>query len=180
MKTDFSTVEYHSKIKVVFKNGYSHELWVKDIVFDEDGHIGWEHLYDHNEFLEFVTNEILCIARVKYKKVRSWHIFKGSKGIVSGAFLGIKALILFILNGIKKIVLGTGRGIKKVVVGIFKGINRVILTIFNGIKKFFLAIWNGIKFVLNKIWTNFKRLYFIVRKIRQMITKTRRKLFGIR
>lgn len=191
MKTDFSTVEYHSKIKVVFKNGYSHELWVKDIVFDEGGQIGWEHIYDHNEFLEFVPDEILCIARVKYKKVRSWHIFKGSKGIVSGVFNGIKTLILFVLNGIKKtilgigrgikkVVVGIGRGIKKVVVGIFKGINRIILGIFNGIKKFFLAIWNGIKFVLNKIWTNFKRLYFIIRKIRQMITKARRKLFGIR
>ena len=202
MNTKFSTVDHHSKIRVVFKGGYSHEVWVKGIVFDDDGQIGWEHIHDHNEFLEFVPNEILCIVRIKYKKVRQWHILQGLRGLFSSTssgvktvssntssgikrvfsfiFNGIKKVVLGTVNGIKKVVLGIGKGIKKVVLGIFNGINRIIKAIFNGIKRFFLSIWNGIKFILNKIWTNFKRLYFIVRKVRQMITKTRRKLFGIR
>ena len=213
MNTKFSTVDHHSKIRVVFKGGYSHEVWVKGIVFDDDGQIGWEHIHDHNEFLEFVPNEILCIVRIKYKKVRQWHILQGLRGLFSSTssgvktvssntssgikrvfsfvFNGIKKVVLGIINGVKKIVLGTVNGIKKVVLGILNGIKRLVLAILNGIKRlvlailigiknFFMAIWNGIKTIFSKIWANIKRLYFIVRKIRQMITKARRKLFGIR
>lgn len=202
MNTKFSTVDHHSKIRVVFKGGYSHEVWVKGIVFDDDGQIGWEHIHDHNEFLEFVPNEILCIVRIKYKKVRQWHILQGLRGLFSSTssgvktvssntssgikrvfsfiFNGIKKVVLGIINGVKKIVLGTVNGIKKVVLGILNGIKRLVLAILIGIKNFFIAIWNGIKTIFSKIWANIKRLYFIVRKIRQMITKARRKLFGIR
>jgi hypothetical protein len=202
MNTKFSTVDHHSKIRVVFKGGYSHEVWVKGIVFDDDGQIGWEHIHDHNEFLEFVPNEILCIVRIKYKKVRQWHILQGLRGLFSSTssgvktvssntssgikrvfsfvFNGIKKVVLGIINGVKKIVLGTVNGIKKVVLGILNGIKRLVLAILIGIKNFFMAIWNGIKTIFSKIWANIKRLYFIVRKIRQMITKARRKLFGIR
>lgn len=202
MNTKFSTVDHHSKIRVVFKGGYSHEVWVKGIVFDDDGQIGWEHIHDHNEFLEFVPNEILCIVRIKYKKVRQWHILQGLRGLFSSTssgvktvssntssgikrlfsfvFNGIKKVVLGIINGVKKIVLGTVNGIKKVVLGILNGIKRLVLAILIGIKNFFMAIWNGIKTIFSKIWANIKRLYFIVKKIRQMITKARRKLFGIR
>jgi len=202
MNTKFSTVDHHSKIRVVFKGGYSHEVWVKGIVFDEDGQIGWEHIHDHNEFLEFVPNEILCIVRIKYKKVRQWHILQGLKGLFSSTssgvktvssntssgikrlfsfvFNGIKKVVLGVVNGIKKVVLGVINGVKKIVLGILNGIKRLVLAILIGIKNFFMAIWNFIKTIFSKIWSNIKRLYFIVRKIRQMITKARRKLFGIR
>lgn len=202
MNTKFSTVDHHSKIRVVFKGGYSHEVWVKGIVFDEDGQIGWEHIHDHNEFLEFVPNEILCIVRIKYKKVRQWHILQGLKGLFSSTssgvktvssntssgikrlfsfvFNGIKKVVLGVVNGIKKVVLGVINGVKKIVLGILNGIKRLVLAILIGIKNFFMAIWNVIKTIFSKIWSNIKRLYFIVRKIRQMITKARRKLFGIR
>jgi len=202
MNTKFSTVDHHSKIRVVFKGGYSHEVWVKGIVFDEDGQIGWEHIHDHNEFLEFVPNEILCIVRIKYKKARQWHILQGLKGLFSSTssgvktvssntssgikrlfsfvFNGIKKVVLGVVNGIKKVVLGVINGVKKIVLGILNGIKRLVLAILIGIKNFFMAIWNFIKTIFSKIWSNIKRLYFIVRKIRQMITKARRKLFGIR
>lgn len=202
MNTKFSTVDHHSKIRVVFKGGYSHEVWVKGIVFDEDGQIGWEHIHDYNEFLEFVPNEILCIVRIKYKKVRQWHILQGLKGLFSSTssgvktvssntssgikrlfsfvFNGIKKVVLGVVNGIKKVVLGVINGVKKIVLGILNGIKRLVLAILIGIKNFFMAIWNFIKTIFSKIWSNIKRLYFIVRKIRQMITKARRKLFGIR
>jgi len=191
MNTKFSTVDHHSKIRVVFKGGYSHEVWVKGIVFDEDGQIGWEHIHDHNEFLEFVPNEILCIVRIKYKKARQWHILQGLKGLFSSTSSGVKTvssntssgikrLFSFVFNGIKKVVLGVINGVKKIVLGILNGIKRLVLAILIGIKNFFMAIWNFIKTIFSKIWSNIKRLYFIVRKIRQMITKARRKLFGIR
>ena len=213
MKTNFTTVDYHSKVKIVFKNGFSHEVWVKGIVFDDDGQIGWEHIQDHNEFLEFLPDEILCILRVKYKKVRQWHILRGLIGlfsststsvktasstassgitglfssigfaikkVVSGIFNGIRRIVLGILNGIKRIVLGIFIGIKRIVLGILIGIKTIVLGILNGIKRIVLGILNGIKAILSAIWANIKKLYIIVQKIRQMITKTRRRLFGIK
>lgn len=202
MKTKFSTVDYHSKVRVVFKNGFSHEVWVKGIIFDDDGQIGWEHIHDHNEFLEFLPDEILCILRVKYKKVRQWHILRGLIGLfsststsvktasstassgITGLFssigFAIKKVVSGIFNGIRRIVLGILNGIKRIVLGILIGIKTIVLGIFNGIKRIVLGILNGIKTILSAIWANIKKLYIIVQKIRQMITKTRRRLFGIK
>ena len=202
MKTNFTTVDYHSKVKIVFKNGFSHEVWVKGIVFDDDGQIGWEHIQDHNEFLEFLPDEILCILRVKYKKVRQWHILRGLIGLfsststsvktasstassgITGLFssigFAIKKVVSGIFNGIRRIVLGILNGIKRIVLGILIGIKTIVLGILNGIKRIVLGILNGIKTILSAIWANIKKLYIIVQKIRQMITKTRRRLFGIK
>jgi len=202
MKTKFSTVDYHSKVRVVFKNGFSHEVWVKGIIFDDDGQIGWEHIHDHNEFLEFLPDEILCILRVKYKKVRQWHILRGLIGLfsststsvktasstassgITGLFSSIgfviKKVVSGIFNGIRRIVLGILNGIKRIVLGILIGIKTIVLGILNGIKRIVLGILNGIKAILSAIWANIKKLYIIVQKIRQMITKTRRRLFGIK
>ena len=202
MKTNFTTVDYHSKVKIVFKNGFSHEVWVKGIIFDDDGQIGWEHIQDHNEFLEFLPDEILCILRVKYKKVRQWHILRGLIGLfsststsvktasstassgITGLFssigFAIKKVVSGIFNGIRRIVLGILNGIKRIVLGILIGIKTIVLGIFNGIKRIVLGILNGIKTILSAIWANIKKLYIIVQKIRQMITKTRRRLFGIK
>ena len=202
MKTNFTTVDYHSKVKIVFKNGFSHEVWVKGIVFDDDGQIGWEHIDDHNEFLEFLPDEILCILRVKYKKVRQWHILRGLIGLfsststsvktasstassgITGLFssigFAIKKVVSGIFNVIRRIVLGILNGIKRIVLGILIGIKTIVLGILNGIKRIVLGILNGIKTILSAIWANIKKLYIIVQKIRQMITKTRRRLFGIK
>ena len=202
MKTKFSTVDYHSKVRVVFKNGFSHEVWVKGIIFDDDGQIGWEHIHDHNEFLEFLPDEILCILRVKYKKVRQWHILRGLIGLfsststsvktasstassgITGLFSSIgfviKKVVSGIFNGIRRIVLGILNGIKRIVLGILIGIKTIVLGILNGIKRIVLGILNGIKTILSAIWANIKKLYIIVQKIRQIITKTRRRLFGIK
>ena len=202
MKTKFSTVDYHSKVRVVFKNGFSHEVWVKGIIFDDDGQIGWEHIHDHNEFLEFLPDEILCILRVKYKKVRQWHILRGLIGLfsststsvktasstassgINGLFssigFAIKKVVSGIFNVIRRIVLGILNGIKRIVLGILIGIKTIVLGILNGIKRIVLGILNGIKAILSAIWANIKKLYIIVQKIRQLITKTRRRLFGIK
>ena len=202
MKTNFTTVDYHSKVKIVFKNGFSHEVWVKGIVFDDDGQIGWEHIDDHNEFLEFLPDEILCILRVKYKKVRQWHILRGLislfsststsvktasstassgiTGLFSSIGFAIKKVGSGIFNVIRRIVLGILNGIKRIVLGILIGIKTIVLGILNGIKRIVLGILNGIKTILSAIWANIKKLYIIVQKIRQMITKTRRRLFGIK
>jgi hypothetical protein len=202
MKTKFSTVDYHSKVRVVFKNGFSHEVWVKGIIFDDNGQIGWEHIHDHNEFLEFLPDEILCILRVKYKKVRQWHILRGLIGLfsststsvktasstassgITGLFssigFAIKKVVSGIFNVIRRIVLGILNGIKRIVLGILIGIKTIVLGILNGIKRIVLGILNGIKAILSAIWANIKKLYIIVQKIRQLITKTRRRLFGIK
>ena len=202
MKTKFSTVDYHSKVRVVFKNGFSHEVWVKGIIFDDNGQIGWEHIHDHNEFLEFLPDEILCILRIKYKKVRQWHILRGLIGLfsststsvktasstassgITGLFssigFAIKKVVSGIFNVIRRIVLGILNGIKRIVLGILIGIKTIVLGILNGIKRIVLGILNGIKAILSAIWANIKKLYIIVQKIRQLITKTRRRLFGIK
>ena len=202
MKTKFSTVDYHSKVRVVFKNGFSHEVWVKGIIFDDNGQIGWEHIHDHNEFLEFLPDEILCILRVKYKKVRQWHILRGLIGLfsststsvktasstassgITGLFssigFAIKKVVSGIFNVIRRIVLVILNGIKRIVLGILIGIKTIVLGILNGIKRIVLGILNGIKAILSAIWANIKKLYIIVQKIRQLITKTRRRLFGIK
>ena len=169
MKTKFSTVHYHSKLRVVFKNGFSHKVWVKDIIFDADGQIGWEHISDHNEFLEFLPDEILCIIRIKYKKVRKWQILQGLIGLFSNTSSGVKTASSSASNSIKELFSMIGNSIKKVVLGILNVIKAVVLGILNGIKNTFKAIWS-----------NIKKLYVIFRKIRQLITKARRKLFGIR
>ena len=176
MKNKFSTVDYHSKVRVVFKNGFSHEVWVKGIIFDDDGQIGWEHIHDHNEFLEFLPDEILCILRVKYKKVRQWHILRGLIGLFSSTSTSVKTASSTASSGITGLFSSIGFAIKKVVSGIFNGIRRIL----NGIKRIVLGILNGIKTILSAIWANIKKLYIIVQKIRQMITKTRRRLFGIK
>ena len=175
---------------------------MKGIIFDDDGQIGWEHIHDHNEFLEFLPDEILCILRVKYKKVRQWHILRGLIGLfsststsvktasstassgITGLFssigFAIKKVVSGIFNGIRRIVLGILNGIKRIVLGILIGIKTIVLGILNGIKRIVLGILNGIKTILSAIWANIKKLYIIVQKIRQMITKTRRRLFGIK
>ena len=175
---------------------------MKSIIFYDDGQIGCDHIHDHNEFLEFLPDEILCILRVKYKKVRQWHILRGLIGLfsststsvktvsstassgITGLFssigFAIKKVVSGIFNVIRRIVLGILNGIKRIVLGILIGIKTIVLGILNGIKRIVLGILNGIKTILSAIWANIKKLYIIVQKIRQMITKTRRRLFGIK
>ena len=64
--------ETHIKLKLVFRSGYEHEMWVKDLQKLPDGHIEWEHCDDDNSLVEFSPDDICCILRIGSRKRTVW------------------------------------------------------------------------------------------------------------
>tara|TARA_R110002153_G_scaffold22757_4_gene74658 strand:- start:601 stop:807 length:207 start_codon:yes stop_codon:yes gene_type:complete len=56
--------EHQQQIRLVFKCGYTHDFWVKDLLQDETGQFTWEHLYDDNQILDFSPDDIACLIQV--------------------------------------------------------------------------------------------------------------------
>lgn len=64
--------EKQIKLKIVFKSGYTHELWVKDLKITDDKSLEWEHVEDDNQFLEFSPDEISAIIRIGDRTKTVW------------------------------------------------------------------------------------------------------------
>ena len=56
--------ETQLKLKIVFKSGYTHEVWVKDLQMTAEKALEWEHVEDDNQILEFSPDEISAIIRI--------------------------------------------------------------------------------------------------------------------
>jgi hypothetical protein len=64
--------ETHLKLKLVFRSGYEHEMWVKDLQTSPDGRIEWEHCDDDNSLLEFSPDDVCCILRIGSRTKTVW------------------------------------------------------------------------------------------------------------
>jgi hypothetical protein len=66
------TRETQLKLKIVFKSGYTHELWVKDLQMTDGNSLEWEHVEDNNQFVEFSPDDIAAIIRVGKRTKTVW------------------------------------------------------------------------------------------------------------
>ena len=64
--------EIQIKIRLVFKSGHTHEMWIKDLKKTSDGNLEWEHVDDDNSLLEFSPDEIAAILRIGTRKKTVW------------------------------------------------------------------------------------------------------------
>lgn len=64
--------ETQLKLKIVFKSGYTHELWVKDLQMTDGNSLEWEHVEDNNQFVEFSPDDIAAIIRVGKRTKTVW------------------------------------------------------------------------------------------------------------
>lgn len=64
--------ETQLKLKIVFKSGYTHVIWVKDLQMTAEGALEWEHVEDDNQFLEFSPDEISAIIQVGSRTKTVW------------------------------------------------------------------------------------------------------------
>lgn len=64
--------EKQIKLKIVFKSGYTHDLWVKDLNMTADKSLEWEHVEEDNQFLEFSPDEISAIIRIGDRTKTVW------------------------------------------------------------------------------------------------------------
>ena len=66
------TRETQLKLNIVFKSGYTHELWVKDLQMTDGNSLEWEHVEDNNQFVEFSPDDIAAIIRVGKRTKTVW------------------------------------------------------------------------------------------------------------
>lgn len=71
-KLKFPHTEELEKIRIVYRNGYTHELWVKDLSC-QNGLYSWAHAYDDSRVLEVKEQEILAIFVVKQATRIIWN-----------------------------------------------------------------------------------------------------------
>jgi len=64
--------ETQLKLKIVFKSGYTHEVWVKDLQMTAEKALEWEHVEDDNQILEFSPDEISAIIRIGKRTKTVW------------------------------------------------------------------------------------------------------------
>jgi len=64
--------EKQTKLKIVFKSGHTHDVWVKDLTMTEANSLEWEHVDDDNQFLEFSPDEIAAIIQIGERKKTVW------------------------------------------------------------------------------------------------------------
>lgn len=64
--------ETQIKIKIVFKSGYTHDVWVKDLRMTAEKTLEWEHVDDENQFLEFSPDQIEAIIRIGKRTKTVW------------------------------------------------------------------------------------------------------------
>jgi hypothetical protein len=64
--------ETQLKIRVVFKCGYTHDFWVKDLSITPEKHLEWEHTEEENQMLEFKPDEISSIIRINSRTKIIW------------------------------------------------------------------------------------------------------------
>lgn len=64
--------EKQKKLKIIFKSGFTYDIWVKDLKMGEGNYLEWEHVDDNNQFLEFSPDEISAIIQVGSRTKTVW------------------------------------------------------------------------------------------------------------
>lgn len=60
------------KLRIVYKTGYIHELWVYNLKISRDGQYTWTHYKQSNRIIDLQPENIISIFVVKRKKVFYW------------------------------------------------------------------------------------------------------------
>lgn len=60
------------KLRIVFKQGYTHEMWVYNLRIDKEGQYTWTHYDNGNRIIDLQPEEIATIFVIKTKKVFYW------------------------------------------------------------------------------------------------------------
>ena len=60
------------KLRIVYKTGYIHELWVYNLKISRDGQYTWSHYTQANRIIDLQPENIISIFVVKRKKVFYW------------------------------------------------------------------------------------------------------------
>lgn len=71
------------KIRVVYKHGYKHDLWVYDLKEHKDGSYSWECFEENNKIIDVNPEDVMSIFVVKQKK--RWQFYEKA-GIVIDQF----------------------------------------------------------------------------------------------
>ena len=61
-----------SKLRIVFKQGYVHEMWVYNLKIDKEGQYTWSHCDAGNRIIDLQPEEISTIFVVKQKNTFYW------------------------------------------------------------------------------------------------------------
>lgn len=61
------------KIRIVYNNGYKHDLWVYDLVEEKDKSYSWEPFADDNKIIDIDPTKIASIFVVGKRKVWNWY-----------------------------------------------------------------------------------------------------------
>lgn len=60
------------KLRIVFKQGYTHEMWVYNLRIDKEGQYTWMHYDNGNRIIDLQPEEIATIFVIKTKKGFYW------------------------------------------------------------------------------------------------------------
>mgnify|MGYP001277562075 CR=1 FL=1 len=61
-----------TKLKIVFKSGFTHDLWVKELSVTAEKTLEWEHVDEDNQFLEFAPDDISAIIQIGERNKTVW------------------------------------------------------------------------------------------------------------
>ena len=64
--------ETQIKIRLVFKSGYTHDMWIKDLTMTPEKSLEWEHVENDNSLLEFSPDQIEAIIRIDSRVKTIW------------------------------------------------------------------------------------------------------------
>ena len=68
------------KIRIVYNNGYKHDLWVYDLVEEKDKSYSWEPYADDNKVIDIDPTKIASIFVVGKRKV--WNVYEKAGTVV--------------------------------------------------------------------------------------------------
>ena len=61
------------KLRIVYKNGYVHDMWVRNFTIAKHTNIySWQHVYDKNRILVIKDEEIAALFVVGTKRLIKW------------------------------------------------------------------------------------------------------------
>lgn len=60
------------KLRIIYKTGYIHEMWVYNLKITKDGAYTWLHYESNNRVIDLQPDNIISIYVVKQKKVFYW------------------------------------------------------------------------------------------------------------
>jgi len=60
------------RLRIIYKNGYTHEMWVYNLRVSKEGEYTWSHYNQGNRIIDLQPENIISIFVIKRKKVFYW------------------------------------------------------------------------------------------------------------